>query len=488
MNRTLALMIVAMAGLAIAVPTHADLQTDLAVVLQDKLLTKAAVGIEIAELGPEPADDRVLYTRAAQSPLMPASNMKLLTTSAALALLGPDFRFRTYLVQRADDLVLVGDGDPSFGDAELLKKAGWDATTVFQNWAQQLSKAAIVRFRDVLVDDSVFDETFVHPDWPPEQEQSRYMAQAAGMSLNANCIDFYLQPNGLGRVVTYRTDPPTSFVKVQNTCVSGGPNAVWLSRQRGGNQITLRGSCPARSKGPVSVTIHDPPMYAATVLAETLAAGGIRIDGKVARDRTVRATLIHGQPEPGITVLAAHETPLALVITRANKDSMNLYAESLLQRVGFAATAQSGSWDNGAAALLAFLKKLGLPPDECRVADGCGLSRQNALSAHAIIQVLSYDFHSKHRMAFINSLAVGGEDGTLDSRFKQPDLRGKVYAKTGYIANVSALSGYLKISDDQWYAFSILMNGLPAGQNARAKSLQDDIVKAIYANATRKNR
>jgi D-alanyl-D-alanine carboxypeptidase/D-alanyl-D-alanine-endopeptidase (penicillin-binding protein 4) len=91
-------------------------------------------------------------------------------------------------------------------------------------------------------------------------------------------------------------------------------------------------------------------------------------------------------------------------------------------------------------------------------------------------------------MAFINSLAVGGEDGTLDSRFKQPDLRGKVYAKTGYIANVSALSGYLKISDDQWYAFSILMNALPAGQNARAKSLQDDIVKAIYANATRKNR
>jgi len=97
--------------------------------------------------------------------------------------------------------------------------------------------------------------------------------------------------------------------------------------------------------------------------------------------------------------------------------------------------------------------------------------------------VLEYNFASRNRDQFMSSLAVGGRDGTLDNRFKE--LRGRVLAKTGYIANVSALSGYLKGRDDRWYAFSILMNGVPGGANARAKQLQESIVKAIDSNLVR---
>ncbi|MGE5611081.1 MAG: D-alanyl-D-alanine carboxypeptidase/D-alanyl-D-alanine-endopeptidase [Bacillota bacterium] len=456
----------------------ADLEGSIQKVLADKLLAKATVGIQIVALGEDPGQDRLLYEHNIATPLIPASNMKVVTTSAAMELLGADFRFRTLLVKRGEDLILVGDGDPSFGDAELLKKVHWESTTVFKNWAQELKKVGITRFRNLLVDDSVFDETFLHPSWPAGQQQTHYMAQVCGMAFNANCIDFYVRSNGAGKAVSYRTDPSTKYIAVSNSCMGGGQNAVWLSRLPGGNQITLRGTCSARGEAAFRVTVHDSALCAATVLSETLTAAGITMEGKVGRDRTVRAQLMQDKTGATCTLLAMHETPLTLVLARANKDSMNMYAESLCKRMGYAVSGKSGSWENGTAAVGGFLKKIGIDEKDFHLDDGCGLSRKDSVSAQAMARVLAHNFHSPHRMDFINSLAVGGEDGTLDNRFKQ-DLRGRVMAKTGYIAGVSALSGYVKGRDNRWYAFSILMNGLPGGTNSRAKLLQESIVKAI---------
>lgn len=478
----LLLVVVGILSLAPAV-SRADLAGDIQAVLRDKLLAKGSVGVVVVELSSDPGADRVLFQHNPTRPFIPASNMKVVTTSAALDLLGSDFRFQTLLVRHDQDLIIVGDGDPTFGDAEMLKKVGWGTTTVFQNWAEQLKKAGLTSVRNVIVDDSVFDQTFVHPRWPADQEQARYVAQVAGLSLNANCVDFYIRPTTPGQPVGYRLDPPTQYIKVQNTCMSGGASAVWLTRQRGSNEMILRGTCPISSQAPVSITVHDPAMYAATVFSETLAAAGIKLTGSVSRDRTVRGKLV--QKDAGYSVLAIHETPLPQVLARANKDSMNLYAESLCKRIGFAATGKSGSWTEGSAATAAFLKKVGAGPEEFQLDDGCGLSRDNRVSANTLMRVLQHNFHGNQRDVFLASLAAGGVDGTLDSRFQEPQLRGRVMAKTGYIATVSALSGYLKVSDDRWYAFSILMNDLPRGTNSKAKSLQEAIVKAVFNEAKR---
>jgi D-alanyl-D-alanine carboxypeptidase/D-alanyl-D-alanine-endopeptidase (penicillin-binding protein 4) len=464
-------------------PSRADLESDIQAVLRDKLLEKGSVGVVVVELGAEAGGDRILYTHNASRPFMPASNMKVVTTSTALDLLGADFRFRTLLVRHDQDLILVGDGDPTFGDVEMLKKAGWGTTTVFQNWAEQLKKAGVSSIGNVKVDDSVFDLMFVHPHWPTDQEQARYVAQVAGVALNANCVDFYIHPTAAGRAVGYRLDPPTQYIKVQNTCLSGGENAVWLTRQLGTNDIVLRGTCPAASQAPVSITVHDPALFAATVLSETLGAVGIKAGGAVLRDRSVRMKL--AKKEAGYTVLAVHETPLVQVLARANKDSMNLYAESLCKRSGFAASGQSGSWADGTAAAAAFLKKTGVGAAEFQLDDGCGLSRENRVSVNTLMHVLQHNFHGRNREVFLNSLAVGGVDGTLDGRFHEPQFRGRVMAKTGYIATVSALSGYLKVGEDRWYAFSILMNDLSRGSNSKAKALQEAIVKAVFNDAKR---
>ena len=178
-----------------------------------------------------------------------------------------------------------------------------------------------------------------------------------------------------------------------------------------------------------------------------------------------------------------HETPLSQVLGRANKDSINLYAECLCKRLGFAVTHQSGSWENGTAAVGAFLQKAGVDESEFHLDDGSGLSKQNHISPSAITKVLMYDYFSDNRQVFINSLSVAGADGTLERRFANSDLRGRVFGKSGFVKGVSSLSGFLEAKDGNWYAFSILMNGIPELSNSAIKPLQEAIVRAVDANS-----
>src|SRR5690349_19242920 len=134
---------------------RADLASDVRAVLNDKYLAKAKAGVAIAKLteGSDKAD--IIFASNAKTPLIPASNLKLITTAAALDRFGPDFKFRTHLLLKGEDLYLVGDGDPTLGDAEMLKPLGWDVTTIFTIWADELKKKNITSVKNLFIDDSV---------------------------------------------------------------------------------------------------------------------------------------------------------------------------------------------------------------------------------------------------------------------------------------------------------------------------------------------
>lgn len=455
--------------LAIGAPALArgELKADIDTLLAGKPLARAQVGVQVIRLGQDPAGSAILYARNPQLPLAPASNMKLLTTSAALQKLGGSFKFRTTLYQRGDDLVVVGDGDPTFGDAELLRPHGGSPVSLFQAWAELLKSRGVTRVGNVLLDDAVFDDEFAHPNWPPDDLPKRYGAQVAGLNLNANCIDFYLQPGGRGTVVSYRHEPATRYARISNTCLSGARSAVWLTRKPQTNDVTLRGEINAANGLPISVSVHDPAMFFGAVMVETLRQHGIEVAGGAVRERWAQVE--------AATPLAAHETPIEVVLRRANKDSVNLYAEALLKRLGRQTSGQPGSFANGGEAIGQFLRSRGVDAAEFSIDDGSGLSPQNRVSVNAITRVLMADFYSPNREPFLASLAVGGADGTLQKRFTN-ELRGRVYAKTGYIGGVRALSGYLRGRSGNWYAFSILMNGTLTGE---ARQIADKIVAAI---------
>lgn len=452
---------------------RADLAGDVNNILADRLLRKSIVGIEIVRLGEKAADDARLFARENQTPLIPASNLKLLSTSAALHKLGPEYKFRTTLLAGGGNLAILGGGDPTFGDSDFLKDVGWNVYTVFENWADQLIRRNITRVGDVIVDDSIFDEEFLHPNWPLDQIQKKYQAEVAGFNLNANILEFTVRPTAMGQIATYTTSPDTRYGNVRNTCLTGNQNAIWLSREVGTNQIVLRGETPLRAQIPVAVTIHDPALYGATVFAEVLRRKGIEVRGEVKRSRGIDRRMWKA--------MTVHETPLTTVLARANKKSVNLYAESLCKLLGHETTGKPGSWQNGTAAMGEFLKSIGVGEAEFNLDDGCGLSKKNAISAEAFVKILARDFHSPYREAFCATLSIAGVDGTLEDRFRGSDLRGRVFAKSGYVNNVCSLSGYLRARDGNWYAFSILMNRAPGLPNMQ--QLQEKIIKAVDANA-----
>jgi serine-type D-Ala-D-Ala carboxypeptidase/endopeptidase (penicillin-binding protein 4) len=485
--------------LSLVPPARADLDSEVKAVVGEKQLSKASVGFQFIRLGAKPADMTEVYAREAATPLIPASNLKIVTTGAALDKLGPDFKFRTTLLLRDHDLALVGDGDPSFGDAELLKKSGWKTTTVFETWAKVLQDQNVTSIKDVLVDDGIFDQEFFHPRWPPRQWDARYEAQVGGMNLNANCVDMVLVGGSAsGERASYVLDPPTTYLSIQNTCTTGNGRQPIVGRQFENNQVSLSGGIAPRSRLTAWSTLHDPPLFAATVLAETVGAAGVKVNGSVRRARTIRQQRLKDDAGAGAwKVLAVHETPLSVVLGRANKDSINMYAESLCKRVGYESVkasppataaaegggAPSGSWANGTAAIGEFLKRLGVPEGEFRLDDGSGLSRQNVISPRALVRVLAYQYYHKNRDVYVASLSVAGVDGTLHDRFADSDLQERVVGKSGYIDGVSTLSGYLRARDGQWYAFSVMFNGFK-GSNRDMKLLQERIVKAVDAQVS----
>ena len=270
---------------------RADIDAEVKAVLQERVMRNASLGVEVVRLGAAPADAREVYGHEAAAPKVPASNLKLATTSAALDHFGAGFKFRTVLFKHGDDLVLVGDGDPTFGDAEYLRRVGWQVTTVFQGWAQQLKKMNVAAVGDVVVDDSVFDTEFFHPQLAggPRPDEQGLHGPGVGHEPERQrggrgpAIDFGR------RRATFALEPATDYVSVAlNRCVTGTENAVSVTRQKGTNALSLTGQVPGRGGARVSATIDDPPLYAATVLSETMAAAGVKVGGKVRRDRTAR--------------------------------------------------------------------------------------------------------------------------------------------------------------------------------------------------------
>jgi len=474
-----ALVALTLVTLFFCAPARAGLTEDIRAMIQEKPFAKAELGVQVVQLGKKPGESKILFRHNSDLPLMPASNLKLVTTSAALEKLGPDFKFRTILARKGNDLILIGDGDPTFGDGEAMKRVGWEITTVFKQWVDLLKKQNFTKIENVIVDDSIFDQTFYHPNWDPKQYLEGYRAEVAGMNLNLNLLDFYVRVTTAGENVDYSTDPPTHYATVANQCLTGGDNAVWFSRDQEANNLTIRGEA-ARSNtaDPISVPVHDPSLYAACVLAEMCKSGGLSVSGKVSRDRSLRQNV---GKDATIQTLAVYETPLANVMARANKDSVNLYAEALCKRLGAATSGQSGSWENGTAAMRDFLiRSVGVDADEFSFDDGCGLSRKNAVSANVLCRVLEHDWYGVNRDAFVSSMAIGGVDGkTLKKRFTD-DLKGRVFAKTGYIRGVSCLSGFLKTRDETTLAFSVLINDIYTDD---ARRLQERIVKAVDRNA-----
>jgi D-alanyl-D-alanine carboxypeptidase/D-alanyl-D-alanine-endopeptidase (penicillin-binding protein 4) len=418
----------------------------------------------------EPASGTVLYSYDAHKPLIPASNMKLVSTAAALKYLGANFEYKTRVGLSNGSLVVIGSGDPILGDKDTDGRYGRQSGWVFEKISQALREQGVTEVNDIVIDTTVFDDERVHPSWKPAELNRAYAAEVCGLNYNLNCIE--LTASNVDGSVSLQVEPKTSFIEIANQMKAGsaGTSGIISYRTTQPNKIVVRGEAKSR-EGPVKLAIEKPAAFFGFLLAEHLARAGIAARGKLI-ERAFNES-------EGFTPLVEIVTPLTDVINRANTNSLNLAAEALFKTIAAHGNpdGKNGSWAGGREMVARYLAGLGVSSDEFKIDDGCGLSRENRLTTHLLSRLLLDQYRGGNWELFQVSLAVGGEEGTIDKYFNEPRYRGKIHAKTGYISGVRAFSGVC-LTDRGPYLFSVLSNG-PKGLsrdaiNGVAKAIIDE--------------
>jgi len=414
---------------------------------------------------------QTIYSHNATEPLIPASNMKIIVSAAALRYLGPDYVYKTQVGLVGDTLVIVGSGDPLLGDATTDAKYNREQDWIFKDIVAALKHRGLTAINNIAVDTSVFDDQRVHPSWPRKELNRWYACEVSGLNFNDNCVQ--LTVKNISGQVTVLIEPQTSYVALINKVIPTlkGDSVVGSYRTSTPNKLIVHGRC-RKQGGPFDVAIQKPAGLFAFMLAERLAQAGIQTRGKI-----VDYTLT---PEANIKTILEFNTPLTDCLARCNKNSLGLAAEALLKTI--AAHSQpnkkGGSWAKGRQVISQHLSKLGIQDDEFYIDDGSGLSRKNKLSANAITTVLSDVYRSGSWTLYMDSLAVGGVDGTIRRYFKEEEYNGKILGKTGYLSGVKSFSGVCT-TDQGDYIFSILTNKANGG----TREVINDIAKAIVDGA-----
>ncbi len=489
---SLSLFVVAALTAAAPVPPQtATPKADLAQAVQHQIkalgLKKAAIGVSIRDV----ATGKVVASFHADDPMTPASNMKLLTTGAALVTLGREFSFETRLLKDGERLVVVGDGDPALGDPELLAQSsfvnaagvvhtGMTIEDLLQSWIRAVAATGAKSISEVVVDDRIFAREGAHPSWPKDQLDEDYCTAPSGLNFHGNALHVSIAANAGGAPKVTSLSPAAPWITIQNkgTCRAGknDRNTAWIARAADTGALTIYGNVKTTLVSPIAVGITDPAAFLGQCLADRLRRVGVAVG-------IVRVAGAKDPAPAGSPIGPVLRTPLTTVITRCNVESDNLYAESLMKRVGAKIAAQPGTWANGSRAISQALQAIvGSSADGFVVSDGSGLSRDNRVSADGVtVWLAALAADSTVGPAFVGSLAVAGQSGTVRKRMKDinPALA-VVQCKTGYIDKVSCLSGYVTSGNGTRYAFSVLGNNLSERDSVgKLKGLQDKIARLI---------
>ena len=423
------------------------------------------------------------------TPLVPASNQKLLTTVAALHALGPDFTFDTFLLRDGavegdvleGDLVLYGTGDPT-----LSRRFHGSETAPMDSLARQVAAAGIHVVRgNLVVDGSYFAGPDIHPDWDPGDLNDPFAAPVSAVAFNENLLTLRVEAAlEAGLPPTTSTLPPGSGLPVLNTAITAAPGTrsrVWLFRETPQDPIGIEGEIPVGGRDIWrELPVPDPLLFAGRHLQRALEEQGIQVSGDVVTVRdpersTLTARLgpegLEGRSSPKIIGLL-RSPPLLEILRVVNKESHNLLAETVLKTLGRQIHGV-GSFDGGTRALARFLtREVGIGVEEVVLRDGSGLSPRTRVSARAFVGVLDYAARQPTWDAFLSTLPEAGVRRELRRMRGSPAAR-NLRAKTGTMEGVSALSGIVRTRSGERILFSIISNGVAS--EAQAKRAEDQL-------------
>jgi D-alanyl-D-alanine carboxypeptidase/D-alanyl-D-alanine-endopeptidase (penicillin-binding protein 4) len=463
------------------------LRVELGRVFGAPIMARGVWGVDIRSLE---TGERLFESNAGKL-MMPASNMKIVTLAAAAETLGWDFRFTTSLETIAPiengvlqgDLFIRSNGDPTINTREGRAEA------VFTEWANALKAAGIHEIRGrVIGDDQAFDEQGIGPGWAWDYLEAGYAAPSGALQFNEDTAALTIGPGAnAGEPAVVRLPPGTGLTVVARavTGATGSEETITYGRRIDSAVIEVSGSVPAGEDGiRRNVAVLNPTLYLAQSAKDALVARSITVGGDAADFDDVAGEFV---PSAGVErrVLATTRSPsLREIATVLMKVSQNLYAETFLKALG-AAHNGLGTTQGGRAAVRRMLASWGIPDDSYVNADGSGLSRYNYLAPSMVTAVLERMYRDpRHRDAFIATLPIAGKDGTISTRMRHTRAEANAVAKTGSIANVRSLSGFVRTRDGEMLVFSILANDFVAP--AATVTWIADLAVEILSNFTRR--
>lgn len=421
---------------------------------------------------------RVLFNRNGDRFSVPASNTKLIVSSAATVLLPPDYRVRTSLYATGTltngvlhgDVILYGRGDPTWSErcftVDTLAAGGCDSTwTAVDAIADSLRARGVKRVTGKIVGDgSYFEPQITHWNWGIYDVNWYYAAPVSGLGFHDNSIDFQVGPGPFvdaPPVISWAPDLSMfTFENRGRTDPADSGMTLDFYRLPGDQHIWAEGGIPlGRTPLMQYFSILDPNLYAARALEASLERKGIAVEGGAASTRdsmAYRALRCCGGPPP---FAEYRGRPLPDILFPILNSSQNWFAEMLLKIVG-REVGDTGSWATGLRVEKQFLMdSVRIDSTAFSLEDGSGLSAGNLVTPHAFVQLLSYMYHHPKRAPFLAGLPRSGQRGSLLRRFVGTPIEGRVVAKTGSIDRVNTLSGYIERKDGHVITFSIQVNG-----------------------------
>ena len=440
--------------------------------LGDPLLAGAKGGVAVNDVD----SGKLLYGKNEAQLFNPASNTKLFTTAAALAMLGPEYRWKTIVYtdgalaggELKGRLYLKGHGDPTLVIEDLWR-------VVSELWSMGVRKVS----GDLAVDDTFFDDVRLGPGFDQKLEDLPFRAPNGALSLNYNAVGVHILPGPSdGAPARVVIDPQTPYFAVTNearTVAVGRTLLTVESRDAPEHtEILVKGRIRLGDPGQTQLRrVTHPDLYAANAFRELCARRGIKITGSVVRAAT----------PSGARALSAHYSqPLGVAVRDVNKRSNNFMAEQILKTLGAETVGRPGTWQKGLDAVASFLERLGINRADYKMVNGSGLYDTNRFSPSQLVKLLSTAYKDfRFASDFIGSLALAGADGTIGHRMEGGLAERFVRAKTGTLQGVSCLAGYAGAPGHAPIAFAIFMNSVPDPGTAAARKAQDAIAEALVA-------
>jgi D-alanyl-D-alanine carboxypeptidase/D-alanyl-D-alanine-endopeptidase (penicillin-binding protein 4) len=428
-------------------------------VFEDPNFSNANWGVVIQSL----STGEYFYKKNENKLIMPASNLKLFTSAAALLLLGNDYTFKTEIYRRGvldgsilkGDLIVRGFGDPTISGRFYND----DFTYRLNLWADSLLNLGIDEIQgNIIGDDDAFDDIGIGEGWPWDHLSEWYLAPSGALSYNDNCVEINVIPSTVGVKPEIKLAPDTKYITIVNNAVTVSNDSITsikTYRDIGTNVISVYGTIKANSI-PVRTysTINNPTQYTVVVLKEILEKKGIKVKGYAADNDDMNELIDYDKTTKLFT---DYSPPLSTILKVMNKNSLNFYAEQLLKIIGYEKEGL-GTAANGIKACLNLYTQMGINTEGMVIVDGSGISRLNLVTPNQINNLLSYMYKSDMFPYFYDMFPIAGVDGTIANRMEKSRATNNVRGKTGYINNVRSLSGYVYTGDRELVSFSIIVN------------------------------